>query len=55
MKKRKFTTKFKTRVVLEALKEVSPLSELAKKYELAPLKLVIVENPKLALRGSVNF
>jgi transposase len=39
MKKRKFTAKFKTRVVLEALKEVSPLAELAKKYELAPTQI----------------
>ena len=39
MKKRKFTTKFKTKVVLETLKEVSSLSELAKKYELAPTQI----------------
>ena len=35
MKKRKF----KTKVVLEALKEVSILSELAKKYNLAPTQI----------------
>ena len=39
MKKRKFTSKFKTKVVLEALKEVSSLSELAKKYKLAPTQI----------------
>ena len=39
MKKRKFTTKFKTKVVLEALKEVSSLSDLAKKYDLAPTQI----------------
>ena len=39
MKKRKFTAKFKTKVVLEALKEVSSLSALAKKYDLAPTQM----------------
>ena len=39
MKKRKFIEKFQIRVVLEALKEVSPLSELANKYELAPTQI----------------
>jgi len=39
MKKRKFTSKFKTKVVLEALKEVSSLSDLAKKYNLAPTQI----------------
>jgi transposase len=39
MKKRKFTAKFKTKVVLEALKEVSSLSALAKKYDLAPAQI----------------
>ena len=39
MKKRKFTAKFKTKVVLEALKKTSTLSELAQKYELAPTQI----------------
>ena len=39
MRKRKFTAKFKTKVVLEALKEVSSLSTLAKKYDLAPTQI----------------
>lgn len=39
MKKRKFTAKFKTKVVLEALKEVSSLSDLAKRYDLAPTQI----------------
>lgn len=39
MKKRKFTSKFKTKVVLEALKELSSLTELAKKYRLAPTQI----------------
>ena len=36
MKRRKFTSKFKTKVVLEALKERIPIQELAKKHELHP-------------------
>ena len=39
MKKRKFTAKFKTQVVLEGLKEQSNLSELAQKYKLAPSQI----------------
>jgi transposase len=39
MKRRKFTTKFKTRVVLESLKESQPLNELAMKHELAPTQI----------------
>lgn len=34
MSRRKFTTKFKTKVVLEALKERQSLTALAQKYEL---------------------
>ena len=34
--RRKFTTAFKTKVVLEALKERQTLSELAEKFELHP-------------------
>jgi transposase len=36
MTRRKFTGKFKTKVVLEALKERSSLAELAQKYEVHP-------------------
>lgn len=36
MKRRKFTSKFKTKVVLEALKERQSVAELAQKYELHP-------------------
>jgi len=39
MKKRTFTSKFKTKVVIEALKEILSLSELAKKYKLAPSQI----------------
>lgn len=34
--KRKFTPEFKSKVILEALKERESLTELAKKYELHP-------------------
>ena len=36
MKRRKFTSKFKTKDVLEALKERSTIAELAQKFELHP-------------------
>lgn len=39
VKKRKFIAKFKTKVVLEALKEKSTLAELAQKYELSPQQI----------------
>ncbi|QCK14825.1 transposase [Mangrovivirga cuniculi] len=39
MTRRKFTSKFKTKVVLELLKEHASLAELAQKYELAPQQL----------------
>lgn len=39
MKRRKFTSKFKTKVVLESLRESQTLKELAMKYELAPTQI----------------
>lgn len=39
MKKRKFTPKFKTKVVLEALKEHEALNVIAQKYELQPSQI----------------
>ena len=39
MTRRKFTTKFKTKVVLEVLKERSTLNDLAQKYEVSPQQL----------------
>lgn len=36
MKRRKFTTKFKTKVVLEALSERYTLAELAERHQLHP-------------------
>lgn len=37
--RRRFTTAFKTKVVLEALKERSALQELAKRFELSPVQI----------------
>lgn len=37
--RRKFTAEFKTKVVLEILKERQTLAELAKKYEIHPTQL----------------
>ena len=39
MKRRNFKPEFKTRVVLEALKEVSTSKDLAKKYKLHPQQI----------------
>ena len=39
MKRRKFTSKFKTKVVLDALKDRQSLAELAQKYELHPTQI----------------
>lgn len=39
MTRRKFTVKFKTKVVLEALKERSTIAELAQKFELHPTQI----------------
>lgn len=39
MKRRKFTAKFKTSVVLEALKERESVSELAQKHGIAPQQI----------------
>jgi len=39
MTRRKFTSAFKTKVVLEALKERISLAELAQKYELQPTQI----------------
>jgi len=39
MNRRKFTSKFKTKVVLESLKEHQSVNELAQKYELSPSQI----------------
>ena len=39
MSRRKYTSKFKTKVVLEALKEKNTLAELAQLYEIHPQQI----------------
>ena len=39
MKKRQFTASFKFKVVLESLKEIHSLNEIAQKYELSPSQI----------------
>lgn len=39
MTRRKFTTKFKTKIALEALKERNSLAELAQKHDLHPQQI----------------
>ncbi|HQV06889.1 MAG TPA: transposase [Chitinophagaceae bacterium] len=39
--RRKFSPEFKTKVVLEALKERSTIEELARKYELHPTQITL--------------
>ncbi len=36
MKRRKFTAKFKTKIVLEVLKERETTNELSQRYDVAP-------------------
>lgn len=48
MTRRKFTSKFKTKVVLEALKEKTTLAELAQKYELHPQQITNCKKEFLA-------
>ena len=53
MSRRKFTSKFKTKVVLEALKERSSLAELAQKYDLHPQQISTWKREFLAEADSV--
>lgn len=39
MKRRRFTSKFKTKVVLEALKGKSPLADIAQRHSLHPQQI----------------
>lgn len=57
--RRKFTTSFKTKVVLEAIKERLTISELAAKYELHPnqintWKKEFLTNAEKALGGDTS-
>lgn len=51
--RRKFTSKFKTKVVLEALKERSSMAELAQKYEVTPQQIKLWK--KEFLNGAENI
>lgn len=48
MTRKKYTSKFKTKVVLEALKERSSAVDLAQKYELAPQQINLWKREFLA-------
>jgi transposase len=50
-KRRKYTAEFKSKVALEALREQSPLHEIAKKYEIHPSQ---VTEWKKALLGNAS-
>ena len=53
MTRRKSTSKFKMKVVLEALKERSSVAELAQKYEVAPQQISMWKRDFLANADSV--
>jgi len=53
MKRRKFTSKFKTKVVLESLKERETIKELSQKYELSPQQLNLWKREFLSNAESV--
>ena len=50
-KRRKYTAEFKSKVALEALREQTPLHEIAKKYEIHPSQ---VTEWKKALLGNAS-
>lgn len=51
--RRKFSSEYKTRVVIEALKERQSLEELAKKYELHPNQIGIWKKEFLSKAANV--
>lgn len=53
MTRRKFTSKFKTKVVLEALKERSTLAELGQKFDLHPNQITRWKQEFLSKADSV--
>ncbi|MEL6733309.1 MAG: transposase [Bacteroidota bacterium] len=53
MGRRKFTSEFKTKVVLEALKERSSLAELSQKHDLHPQQITKWKRDFLAGASSV--
>jgi len=48
MTRKKYTSKFKTKVVLETIKERSSVAELAQKYDLAPQQINLWKREFLA-------
>ncbi|MCC4214780.1 transposase [Leeuwenhoekiella parthenopeia] len=53
MTRRKFTPKFKTKVVLEALKERQTVKELAQRYEISPQQINLWKREFLSQAESV--
>lgn len=53
MTRKKYTSKFKTRVVLETLKERSSVAALAQKYEIAPQQIHLWKREFLSKAESV--
>ena len=53
MTRKKYTSKFKTKVVLDAIKEQSSVAELAQKYDLAPQQINMWKREFLANADSV--
>ena len=53
MTRRKFTSKFKTKVVLEALKERQSAKELAQKFEITPQQINLWKREFLSEAESV--
>jgi transposase len=51
--RRKFSREFKTKVVLEALKERATIEALAKKYELQPSQISLWKSQALSHFGNV--
>ncbi|MEM9299375.1 MAG: transposase [Bacteroidota bacterium] len=53
MTRKKYTSKFKTKVVLEAIKEQYSIAELAQRYELAPQQINLWKREFLAHAESI--
>ena len=53
MRGKKYTSKFKTKVVLEAIKEHSTVADLAQKYDLAPQQINLWKREFLANADTV--